>query len=132
MTTQRVEGYVVSGCLRRTAARSDRLQTDEVHDIATASVECPCRQLERLNVRQMSPTQRCYWLDYGFRDYHEQCSLTTTSATITIVIIIIIIIIIITIIEAKDVLPNKPHAGRRKGRKCRFLSLVTLTFDLLP
>ena len=29
-------------------------------------------------------------------------------------------------LEAKDVLPNKPHAGRRK---CRFLSLVTLTFD---
>jgi len=27
---------------------------------------------------------------------------------------------------------SKPHAGRRKGRKMPFLSLVTLTFDLSP
>jgi len=32
-------------------------------------------------------------------------------------------------LEAKDVLPHKPHAGRQKGQKCRFLSLVTWTFD---
>jgi len=30
---------------------------------------------------------------------------------------------------AKDVLPNKPHAGRQKGRKMSFF-LITLTFDL--
>jgi len=33
-------------------------------------------------------------------------------------------------LEVKDVLPNKPHAGRRKGGKMPSLSLVTLTFDL--
>jgi len=34
-------------------------------------------------------------------------------------------------IETKDLLRSrKPHAGRRKGRKMPFLSLVTLTFDL--
>jgi len=34
------------------------------------------------------------------------------------------------LLEAKDVLPNKPHAGHRKGRKNTVLCLVTLTFDL--
>jgi len=34
-------------------------------------------------------------------------------------------------LEAKDVLPNKPHPGRRQGRKSPlFLSLVTLAFNL--
>jgi len=33
-------------------------------------------------------------------------------------------------LEAKDVLPNKPHAGLQNGRKMPFLSLETLTFDL--
>jgi len=27
---------------------------------------------------------------------------------------------------------HKPHTGRRKGRKCHFLFLVTFTFDLWP
>jgi len=33
-------------------------------------------------------------------------------------------------LEAKDVLPNKLHAGCPKGRKMPFLFMVTLTFDL--
>jgi len=34
-------------------------------------------------------------------------------------------------LEAKDVLPNKLYAARRKGRDMPFLSLVTLTFKLV-
>jgi len=34
-------------------------------------------------------------------------------------------------LEAKDVLPNKPHTGRRKGRKMPLFVLVTMTFKLV-
>ena len=36
-----------------------------------------------------------------------------------------------TKLEAKDLLPNQPHATTERAKKCRFLTLVTLTFKLV-